>query len=115
MTQISYGLFSELLLVRLHGRAEAYLRAQGAERDAIVATCRREATVPDLAQRILSRTIYAQASSRVGPLRELVQNALDASPLGARIEVRSTEDGREISVMDHGRGMSRAELLEDLL
>jgi hypothetical protein len=115
MTQISCGLFSELLLVRLHGRAEAYLRAQGAEQDAIVATCRREATVPDLAQRILSRTIYAQASSRVGPIRELLQNALDASPPGARIEVRSTEEGREISVTDHGRGMSRTELIEDLL
>ncbi len=30
------------------------------------AACRGEATVPDLAQRILSRTIYAQASSRIG-------------------------------------------------
>ncbi|WP_437606616.1 ATP-binding protein [Sorangium sp. So ce834] len=115
MTQISYGLFSELLLVRIHGRAEAYLQATSAERLAIVAACRSEATVPDLAQRILSRTIYAQASSRIGPLRELLQNALDASPPGARIDVRSTEDGREISVADQGRGMSRTELLADLL
>ncbi|XXX74350.1 ATP-binding protein [Sorangium sp. So ce134] len=115
MTQISYGLFSELLLVRIHGRAEAYLQASSAERLALVAACRSEATVPDLAQRILSRTIYAQASSRIGPLRELLQNALDASPPGARIDVRSTEDGREISVTDQGRGMSRTELLADLL
>ncbi|WP_437935477.1 ATP-binding protein [Sorangium sp. So ce341] len=115
MTQISYGLFSELLLVRIHGRAEAYLQASSAERGALVAACRGEATVPDLAQRILSRTIYAQASSRIGPLRELLQNALDASPPGARIDVRSTEDGREISVADQGRGMSRTELLADLL
>ncbi|AUX46263.1 heat-shock protein [Sorangium cellulosum] len=115
MTQISYGLFSELLLVRIHGRAEAYLQASGAERGAIVAACRSEATVPDLAQRILSRTIYAQASSRIGPLRELLQNALDASPPGARIDVRSSEDGRELSVTDHGRGMTRTELLTDLL
>ncbi|AUX25340.1 heat-shock protein [Sorangium cellulosum] len=115
MSQISYGLFSELLLVRIHGRAEAYLQASGAARSAIVAACRSEATVPDLAQRILSRTIYAQASSRVGPLRELLQNALDASPPGARIDVRSSEDGREISVTDHGRGMTRTELLTDLL
>ncbi|WP_437587178.1 ATP-binding protein [Sorangium sp. So ce1000] len=115
MTQISYGLFSELLLVRIHGRAEAYLQASSAERLALVAACRGEATVPDLAQRILSRTIYAQASSRVGPLRELLQNALDASPPGARIDVRSTEDGREISVTDQGRGMGRTELLADLL
>jgi Histidine kinase-, DNA gyrase B-, and HSP90-like ATPase len=115
MTQISCGLFSELLLVRLHGRAEAYLRAHGTARDAIVAACRREATVPDLAHRILSRTIYSQASSRVGPLRELLQNALDASPPSARIDVRSSEDGREISVIDHGRGMTGAELLTNLL
>ncbi|WP_437965505.1 ATP-binding protein [Sorangium sp. So ce260] len=115
MTQISYGLFSELLLVRIHGRAEAYLQASSAERLALVAACRSEATVPDLAQRILSRTIYAQASSRVGPLRELLQNALDASPPGARIDVRSSEDGREILVSDQGRGMSRTELLADLL
>lgn len=115
MSQISYGLFSELLLVRIHGRAEAYLQASGAARSAIVASCRSEATVPDLAQRILARTIYDQASSRVGPLRELLQNALDASPPGARIDVRSSEDGREISVTDHGRGMTRTELLTDLL
>ncbi|WP_437753377.1 ATP-binding protein [Sorangium sp. So ce1389] len=115
MTQISYGLFSELLLVRIHGRAEAYLEASSAERLALVAACRSEATVPDLAQRILSRTIYAQASSRIGPLRELLQNALDASPAGARIDVRSSEDGREISVTDQGRGMTRTELLTDLL
>ncbi|WP_438023773.1 ATP-binding protein [Sorangium sp. So ce233] len=115
MTQISYGLFSELLLVRIHGRAEAYLEASPTERLALVAACRSEATVPDLAQRILSRTIYAQASSRIGPLRELLQNALDASPPGARIDVRSTEDGREISISDQGRGMTRTELLTDLL
>ncbi|WP_437776671.1 ATP-binding protein [Sorangium sp. So ce1097] len=115
MTQISYGLFSELLLVRIHGRAEAYLEASPAERVALVAACRSEATVPDLAQRILSRTIYAQASSRIGPLRELLQNALDASPPGARIDVRSTEDGREIAISDQGRGMTRTELLTDLL
>lgn len=115
MSQISCGLFSELLLVRIHGRAEAYLRARGAERDALVAACRREATVPDLAHRILSRTIYAQASSRVGPIRELLQNALDASPSGARIDVRCAEEGREVSITDRGRGMTRAELLEDLL
>jgi len=111
----------------MHGRTADYLDATGAGRAAIVATCRSEATVHDLAERILSRTIYAQSSSRVGPLRELVQNALDASPRGGRIDVRSSggerpayglavqERDTEITVSDHGRGMSRSELLEDLL
>jgi Histidine kinase-, DNA gyrase B-, and HSP90-like ATPase len=114
------GLLSELLLVRLHGRAADYLAADDEGKKAIVAACRREATVGDLAERILGRTIYAQSASRSGPLRELLQNALDASPMGARIEVRSTpgiegSGDRELTVADAGRGMSRAELLEDLL
>ncbi len=70
-------------------------------------------------ERILQRTVYAQAASRLSPLRELVQNALDASPRGGRIDIRSgapTPDGDgEVTFVDRGRGMSRAELLEDLL
>lgn len=115
MTGSTCGLLSELVLVRVHGRADEYLRAPEEERPAIVAACRREATVPDLAERILARTIYAQASTRSAPLRELIQNALDASPRGARIEVRLSDDGRELTVSDQGPGMTRTELLEDLL
>ncbi|AKT37694.1 ATP-binding protein [Chondromyces crocatus] len=115
MTSTASGLLSDLVLVRMHGRAEDYLRAREHERLALLATCRNEATVPDLAERIVARTIYAQAASRSAPLRELVQNALDASPRGARIEIRLSEDGREILVSDQGPGMTRTELLEDLL
>jgi len=109
------GLLSELVLVRVHGRADEYLRAVEEDRVLIVEACRREATVPDLAERILARTVYAQASTHAAPLRELIQNALDASPRGARIEVRLSDDGREITVSDQGPGMTRTELLEDLL
>ena len=116
MTRISCGLLSELVLVRMHGRADAYLlHASEEARADLVAACRDEATVPDLATRILARTVYAQAASRAAALRELVQNALDASPRGGRIDVRGAEDGREITVLDRGRGMTRTELLEDLL
>jgi hypothetical protein len=115
MTRRASGLLSELVLVRMHGRAAQYLAAGEAERPAVVGACRREATVQDLAERIVSRTIYSQASSRVGPLRELIQNALDASPRGARIDLRTSETQRELTIADRGRGMSRTELLEDLL
>ncbi len=121
MIRTAAGLLSELVLVRLHGRAAEYVAADGAARPALISACRQEATVGDLPERILSRTIYAQASSRSGPLRELVQNALDASPRGARIDVRSAGAGAggegdvEISISDTGQGMSGVELLEDLL
>ena len=65
MTAIHSGRLSDLLLVRVHGRTAAYLAASVANREAIVEACRGEATVPDLAERILARTIYSQASSRV--------------------------------------------------
>ena len=71
MIRTAAGLLSELVLVRLHGRAAEYVTADGAARPAIIAACRAEATVDDLPERILSRTIYAQAASRFGPLREL--------------------------------------------
>jgi hypothetical protein len=113
------GRLSDLVLVRLHGRAAAYLAATDAERAELVAACRREATVGDLAERILARTIYAQASSRSAPLRELIQNAIDASPRGGRVDVRTgiSADGApaEIIVSDRGSGMTQAELLSDLL
>jgi hypothetical protein len=116
---IASGRLSDLVLVRLHRRTAAYMAATDEARPGIVAACRGEATVGDLAERILSRTIYAQSSTRLGPLRELLQNAIDASPRGGRIDVRSTllpEGGTgEIMFTDRGRGMSRAELLEDLL
>ncbi len=115
MTTIHSGHLSDLLLVRVHGRTAAYLAANIAERATIVAACRREATVPDLAERILARTIYSQASTRVAPLRELVQNALDASPRGRSIDIRSSMDGTEITVTDHGGGMTATEMLTDLL
>ncbi len=121
MIRAEAGLLSELVLVRLHGRAAEYVAADGAARPAIIAACRQEATVGDLPERILSRTIYAQAASRAAPLRELIQNALDASARGARIDVRSAgaralgEGDVEISISDAGRGMSGVELLEDLL
>jgi histidine kinase/DNA gyrase B/HSP90-like ATPase len=121
MIRTAAGLLSELVLVRLHGRAAEYLAADGAARPAIISACRQEATVGDLPERILSRTIYAQASSRSGPIRELIQNALDASARGARIDVRSAGAGAggegdvEISFSDGGHGMSGTELLEDLL
>src|SRR3954471_9616387 len=84
------GRLSELALVRMHGRAGDYLVAKDdAGRASVVAACLRQATVPDIAERILERIIYAQSSSRTCPLRELLQNALDASPRGARIDVRS--------------------------
>ena len=121
MIRTAAGLLSELVLVRLHGRAAEYVAADGAARPALIAACRQEATVGDLPERILSRTIYAQAASRAAPLRELIQNALDASARGARIDVRSAgaralgEGDVEISISDSGRGMSGVELLEDLL
>jgi len=115
MKCISRGLLSDLVLVRMHGRAESYLAASPAGRAAIALACRREATVPDLAERILSRTIYAQAATRVGPLRELLQNALDASSRGARIDVRMAERGTELTIRDRGRGMTREEVVHDLL
>jgi Histidine kinase-, DNA gyrase B-, and HSP90-like ATPase len=115
MTNIHSGRLSDLLLVRVHGRTAAYLTASGPERDSIVAACRAEATVPDLAERILLRTIYSQASNRIAPLRELIQNALDASPRGRSIEIRSSMDGAEITVTDHGSGMTAIEMLTDLL
>jgi hypothetical protein len=113
--EVTTGRLTDLVLVRVHGRADDYLAASPAERAAIVAACREDATVPDLAERIVSRTIYAQSASRLGPLRELLQNALDASPRGARVDVRSSADGAEVSVADRGHGMMRAELLGDLL
>lgn len=113
------GRLSDLVLVRLHRRAAEYAAASDASRPGVAAACRREATVDDLAERILHRTIYAQASSRLGPLRELVQNALDASSRGGRVDVRSSAlvpgGIGEITVSDRGKGMSRAELLDDLL
>lgn len=115
MTTIHSGRLSDLLLVRVHGRTAAYLAANIGERATIVAACRREATVPDLAERILARTIYSQAATRVAPLRELVQNALDASPRGRSIDIRSSMDGAEITVTDHGGGMTATEMLTDLL
>ena len=121
MIRTAAGLLSELVLVRLHGRAAEYVTADGVARPAIIAACRGEATVGDLPERILSRTIYAQAATRAAPLRELIQNALDASVRGARIDVRSAgartlgEGDVEISISDAGRGMSGVELLEDLL
>lgn len=115
MTAIHSGRLSDLLLVRVHGRTAAYLAASMANREAIVEACRGEATVPDLAERILARTIYSQASSRVAPLRELVQNALDASSKGRAIDIRSSLDGAEITVTDHGSGMTADGMLTDLL
>jgi Histidine kinase-, DNA gyrase B-, and HSP90-like ATPase len=130
MKRAETGILSELTLSRMHGRAGDFLRASPAGRAAIIASCSREATTPDLAERMLANAIYAQASSRAGVLRELLQNALDASPLGARIDVRSMSPvspappapgrggtclDRAITVVDRGRGMSRADLLEDLL
>src|SRR3712207_4360426 len=98
MTTIHSGRLSDLLLVRVHGRTAAYLASSVTEREAIVEACRNEATVPDLAERILARTIYSQSSTRIAPLRELVQNALDASPRGRSIDIRSSIDGCEITV-----------------
>lgn len=115
MTTIHSGRLSDLLLVRVHGRTAAYLAATGAERSALIAECRAEATVPDLAERILSRTIYSQASTRAVPFRELVQNALDASVRGRPIDIRSSADGMEISVTDYGSGMTAVEMLTNLL
>jgi hypothetical protein len=115
----SAGRLSDLVLVRLHKRAAEYAAATDAARAAIAAACRSEATVSDLAERILQRTIYSQSASPLAPVRELIQNALDASPRGGRVEVRSSapaEGGdREVAIADHGRGMTRAELLDDLL
>jgi hypothetical protein len=99
----------------MHGRANAYLSGSDHARAAVVDACRREATVPDLAERILGRTIYTQSASRTAPLRELLQNAIDASPRGGRVDVRSSEDGSVVAITDRGRGMTRAELLGDLL
>ena len=111
----AHGLVSELLLVRMHGRAADYLDGDGPTRARLIGACRAEATVPDLAERILGRTIYSQAATRVAPLRELLQNALDASPRGARVDVVSSDDGAELTVVDRGRGMTQTEVLLDLL
>ncbi len=115
MTTIHSGRLSELLLVRVHGRTAAYLTANVADREALVTACRAEATVPDLAERIIARTIYSQASSRSASFRELIQNALDASPRGHSIDIHSSADGTEITVTDHGGGMTAVEMLTDLL
>jgi hypothetical protein len=115
MKVVCCGLLSEILLARMHERTEAYLSETGYARAALVEECRSQATVPDLAHRILARTIYSQASSRVATFRELVQNALDASPPGARIDVHSSDDGREIFVIDRGCGMTREDLLQNLI
>jgi hypothetical protein len=119
MTEEISGRLSDLVLVRLHRRVEAYSAARGAARSRVAAECRRDATVGDLAERILARTIYAQAASRLSPFRELLQNALDATPHGGRIDVRSSvpspSGDLEVTFTDRGRGMTRAELLEDLL
>src|SRR5262249_43237971 len=119
MTGGMSGRLSDLVLVRLHRQAAAYASADDEARAAIVAACRRDAAGGDLAERILSRTTYGQSAPRGGRVRELLQNALDVSPRGGRIDVRSSapvEGGdREVSVSDRGRGMTRAELLEDLL
>jgi hypothetical protein len=80
---VEAGLLSELLLLKMHGRADHYLAAAPDERARLLQTCRREATVPDLAERILSRTIYAQAASRVAALRELLQNSTRHHTAGA--------------------------------
>src|SRR3954452_12085943 len=73
------GRLSDLVLVRMHRRTAEYLGGDDAARAEIAAGSGGEATVGALAERILVRTIYAQASSRVGPLRELLQNALDVT------------------------------------
>ena len=109
------------MLVRLHRRADGVRGARRTRRaSAVAAACRRDATVGDLAERILERTIYAQAASRLSPFRELLQNALDASPArGAHRRAIGRAVGRagdgEVTFTDRGRGMSRAELLDDLL
>src|SRR5689334_8998189 len=103
MSAVHAGRLSDLLLVRVHGRSASYLTAAMSARPGIVDACRKEATVPDLAERILARTIYAQNATRVAPLRELIQNALDASPRGAAIDVQSSLGGAEITVTDRGR------------
>lgn len=115
MNEVYAGRLSDLLLVRVHGRSSSWLAAPVHARPGIVEACRQEATVPDLAERILSRTIYAQSATRVAPLRELIQNALDASPRGAAIDVTSSLGGAEITVTDRGRGMTGDEVLTDLL
>lgn len=109
------GRLSDLLLVRLHGRAPGFLSLGPTARAAIVEACKREATAPDLAQRILARTIYSQAASRLSALRELVQNALDATPPGGEIRISLSPCGRLLAVEDGGPGMTRDELVEDLL
>ena len=113
------GRLSDLVLVRMHRRTSEYLAAADRERIQIAAACRRATTVDDLPERILGRTIYAQASSIRGPLRELVQNALDASPRGGRIHVRSSSTvamgDTVVVVTDRGRGLTRTELVEDLI
>ncbi len=109
------GNLSDLLLVRLHGRAAEYANADAAARHALVSACRLEATVRDLPERILSRTIRGQTTSRANAFRELLQNAIDASAEGADVEIELSADGKELSVRDHGRGMSKSELIEELL
>jgi hypothetical protein len=112
---VGSGLVSDLVLVRMHGRFDAYLRAAVSERPAIVAQCRRDAATPELGRAIVARTVYAQASSRLEPLRELLQNALDASPRGGRVDVRLSDCGSVLTVEDRGPGMSATEMLDFLL
>jgi hypothetical protein len=81
----------------------------------IVEECRREATVPELAERILARTIYTQSGARATPIRELLQNAIDASPKHGRVDLRLSDDGLMLTFLDRGRGMSEDEILGDLL
>ena len=119
VTRLAAGRLTDLVLVRLHGGASDYLDARAEDRAGVVARCLAEATTPDLAARILGRTIYGQAASRAHPLRELVQNALDASPPGGHVEVRTSPGAAgctaSVTVSDRGRGMTARELLEDLL
>jgi Histidine kinase-, DNA gyrase B-, and HSP90-like ATPase len=115
MTQNMVGNLSDLLLVRLHGRTAAYANAEPRARAALVSACRLEATVRDLPERILSRTIRGQTTSRANAFRELLQNAIDASSDGARVDVTLADGGKELVVADHGRGMAKTELIDELL
>jgi hypothetical protein len=99
----------------MHSRAARYLAGDAATRAKVVDECRGEATVPELAERILARTIYAQTASRAAPIRELLQNAIDASPKNGRVDLGLSDDGLMLTFLDRGRGMSREEILSDLL
>ncbi len=111
-------MLSELLLARLYGRAEALLDADASTQKTLIESCVGDATVPELAKRIVHRTVYAQVPSRLAPVRELVQNAIDASGPGERIDVLTAEAGSGVStvtVVDRGPGMTRSTLLAELL